>query len=74
MDKRREYYITWTRRLETLCAETGMVMIYGKRKNYEFLKEIKYPDDYHPEKMKREEVLRSRNYVPWNCRLDRIIP
>ena len=75
MDKRQTYVFMWRRRLETLCVETGMVMLYDINSNgVEYFKDIQYPDINHPETKEREELLKQRIYVPWNCRLDRIIP
>lgn len=76
MDKRQSYVFMWRRRLETLCVEAGMMMIYEVRSDNgrERFKDINYPGSEDPEIKKREELMRSRQYVPWDCRLDKIIP
>jgi hypothetical protein len=76
MDKRQSYVFMWRRRLETLCVEAGMMMIYEVRSDNgrERFKDINYPGSEDPEIKEREELMRSRQYVPWDCRLDRIIP
>lgn len=76
MDKRQTYVFMWRRRLETLCVEAGMMMIYEVRSDNgkERFKDINYPGAGDPEIKEREELIRSRQYVPWDCRLDKIIP
>lgn len=75
MDKRQTYVFMWRRRLETLCVEAGMMMIYEVRSDNgkERFKDINYPGPEDPEIKEREELIRSRQYVPWDCRLDKII-
>jgi hypothetical protein len=76
MDKRQSYVFMWRRRLEILCVEAGMMMIYEVRSDNgrERFKDINYPGPEDPEIKEREELMRSRQYVPWGCRLDKIIP
>lgn len=76
MDKRQSYVFMWRRRLEVLCVEAGMMMVYEVRSDNgkERFKDINYPGPGYPELKEREEIFRSRYYVPWGCRLDRIIP